>query len=427
MFRQYTDLPRAVHLLCLGTFVNRAGTFVIPFLTIYIGERMGLGVGFATGAMGVFGLGAIVGAVGGGHLADRIGRRIVMLLALFGSAAILIGYSFLGSAAGILIATLCFAAVGEAYRPAASAMIADLVEPLKRPQAYALMYVSINLGFAIGPVVGGALAQYSFKWLFWGDAATSALYALLILVTIRETLPRLPMPKVEVDAAPATGAVDDGEVSTRADDGRGQASGEAEADIGFLPALQHMLTDRTFVVFCLGAFFTALVYMQAMSTFPLYLNGRGIGPASYGRIIAVNGMLIVVAQLPFTALLTRVHRGWAMVIGAGFVAVGFGLKGLAVAEWQFVLTVLIWTVGEMMQAPLVAPIVSDLAPTALRARYMGVLGMSFSGANMIGAPLGGLVLARFGGGYVWMAAALLALVAGLLYLSIRKRITQPGG
>ena len=136
-------------------------------------------------------------------------------------------------------------------------------------------------------------------------------------------------------------------------------------------------------------------------------------------------MLIVIAQLPITSLLTRIHRGWAMIIGAGFVAVGFGLKGLAVAEWQFMLTVLIWTVGEMMQAPLVAPIVSDLAPTALRARYMGVMSMSFSGANMVGAPLGGLVLARYGGGYVWMAAAALAVVAGIMYFSIRRQIAQP--
>ena len=266
MFSQYANLPRAVYVLCLGTFVNRAGTFVVPFLTIYIGERMGLGVRFATAAMGVYGLGAIIGTVVGGHLADQLGRRIVMLLALSGSAAILIVYSFLGSAVGILVATLCFAVVGETYRPAAQAMVADLVEPAKRPHAYALIYVSINLGFAIGPLVGGLLAQYSFQWLFWGDAGTSFIFALIILFTIRETLPRLR--KASTASAPSTAhdAPDEEQAAAPASCESGEAV-DANDRIGFIPALGHMLADRTFVMFCLGAFFIALVYMQAMSTF----------------------------------------------------------------------------------------------------------------------------------------------------------------
>ena len=106
-------------------------------------------------------------------------------------------------------------------------------------------------------------------------------------------------------------------------------------------------------------------------------------------------------------------------------AIGFGLIGVVGGVWWFVGTVVVWTIGEMMAAPVAPTIVSDLAPTHLRARYMGVFTMSFSGANMIGAPLGGMVLARCGGAYVWACAFALALVAALLYLTIHRRIGPP--
>jgi predicted MFS family arabinose efflux permease len=260
-------------------------------------------------------------------------------------------------------------------------------------------------------------------------SATCALYATIILFGIRETLGRPAPPTVPL-ATDATAA----EIVTTAESAA--ALGPAEAatttmsetvtsppQVSFAAAVRHMLRDTTFLALCGASFFIALVYMQAMST--LYLNSLGFGPAQYGRIIAVNGLLIVLGQLPLTNWMHGKHRGHLLITGATLTALGFGLKAVAFSELTFIGTVVIWTFGEMIQVPHLPPIVTELAPENMRARYMGVFGMSFSGAATLGAPLGGLVLHYAGPTALWLGGAILALIAAALYATIRHGIAQP--
>ena len=400
MWKRYLELPRSVHILCLGTFINRAGTMIIPFLALYLKNQLDLSVEFATQAMGAYGLGAVGAVLVGGHLADAIGRRTIMLAALFGGAAILILFSMVTEPWAIIVCTIAFAFVAEMYRPAASAMIADLVAPEHRPHAYGLMYVAINLGFSVAPVAGGLLARYAFKWLFWADALTAICYGTIILLTIKETLP-------------ARGSSEDSEENRR----------DATSA---MDAFKHIVTDRAFMIFCLATLLLGSVYMQSVSTFPLYLGETfGIDAFTYGRIIAVNGCMIAFLQIPFTSLVSRFNRATMICLAAAVTGVGFVLMGVAETAWQFAGAVAIWTCGEMMAAPLAPTVVSDLAPVHLRARYMGVFSVGFSAATMIGVPLGGIVLARFGGGYLWVWAFDVTLVAALLYMSIHRHIEPP--
>lgn len=407
MWKQYRDLPRAVHILCLGTFINRAGNLVVPFLTLYLQKELGLGKAFATEAIGVYGAGALVSSLVGGHLGDRVGRRVVMLAALAGGAGLILVFGTLTTRGEILLGLLAFSLLAEMYRPAASAMIADLVEPAQRQHAFGLMYVAVNLGFSVGPFVAGILSQYSFRLLFWGDALTTLIYAAIILLAIRETLPARAGPPQQT-ANPA--------------------AGETALDYAVPPpvrrfdAFRDILGNRPFLVFCLSLFLIGIVFHQAMSTFPLYLDDLGISGRDYGWIIALNGVMITCLQLPLTAMLTRFHRAGVIAIGAALTGVGFGLIGMAAAPWQFAMTVVVWTLGEMMGAPLNPAIVSDLAPTRFRATYFGLVTMSFSGAMMIGPPLGGRVLARFGPGTLWTGCMVVGLVAAVLLLSIARHI-----
>ena len=155
MWIEYLKLPRTVHILCVGALINRAGAFLVPFLTIYLQEELDLGVGFATQAMGMYGVGALAAVLVGGDLADRIGRRVVMVFSLMGAAAILLVFGWLTSRWSIMVGLLGFSLVSEMYRPAASAMIADLTDPDRRAHAYGLMYVAINMGFAVAASIGG--------------------------------------------------------------------------------------------------------------------------------------------------------------------------------------------------------------------------------------------------------------------------------
>ena len=403
MWKNYLNLPRPVYTLCLGSFINRAGTLVIIFLALYVQRELGLGVAVATWTLSAFGFGALIASLIGGHLADRIGRRTVMAIALFGGAGILLLFSSLRSPLAIVAAAFSFALLSEMYRPAASAMIADLVEPARRNHAFGLMYFSINLGFSVAPVVGGILATYSYRWLFWGDALTASIYGGLILVAIRETLPSRTKEGTTVRA------------------GR-EGNGVAPESIPISKAFARVLSDRAFMIFVGATFLTAMIFMQYLSTLPVYLMRYGIGEGTYGRLIAVNGIMIVALQLPLTAFFSRFHRGTIVALGAVVTGIGFGLTGVVTQTPLFALTIAFWTMGELLQAPFLPAVISDMAPKDLRGRYMGVFSTSFSGALMIGAPLGGFVLERFGAAYVWGGCCALGVLAEILFLTIHKQM-----
>lgn len=390
--RQYLTLPRTVHILCLGVLINRAGTMLVPFLTLYLQSRIGLGIETATRVMGAYGAGALVAAILGGHLADRFGRKRVMVGSLVGGAAILAVFPFLQSSWQVAAGLFAFAMVGEMYRPATQAMIADLVEPERRPAAFALMYVAVNLGFAIAPVIGGLLAASSFRWLCWVDGLTNAAYALILLVMVRETRP-----------VPGAARGTDG--------GRTGAAPAAENRVSTGDAIRAISRDGTMLAFCAGIVLVGLSFMQIASTFPLYLGQLGIDAKQYGRIIAVNGLMITVLQLPFTSLVSHWRRDLVMIASGVVLGVGFFLNAFAQTPWQFTAVVVVWTLGEMLNAVFAPTIVSDLAPPALRGRYMGVFTMCYSSAAMFGAPLGGMVLARGGGLALWTAVLLMGLGA----------------
>lgn len=401
MFAQYLELPRSVYLLCLGTFINRAGTFIIPFLALYLKDNLGQSDFFATLSMGAFGAGAATAMVIGGFLADHIGRRPVMLLALFGGAAVLLLISTVRDPTVFLASVFALSLVADMYRPAVSAMISDLVEPNLRPRAYSLMYVSINLGFAVGPAVGGYIADHaSFGWLFWGDAATTSIYGLIVFLGIRETMPR---------------------------GGRAEASADSLTTSGptVIQSVQTILRDTVFIRFCCACFLIAVVFTQMLSTFPLYAGAHGVSKQSYGLIIALNGVMIVLLQMPMSAWLSHFDRTNVLVVSALLHAVGFGMFGLVTTEGAFAVAVAIWTIGEICQVPTLMPIVAELAPTEMRARYMGAFALSFALAQMIGGPVGGWTLENYGGGAVWSAAFVIGLLAAALFYSLRPSLRSP--
>lgn len=406
MLRPYLELPRAVHILCLGTFVNRAGTLLLPFLTLYLTAELGYSERFATLGMGAIGAGSIIGALVGGYLADRFGRRGVMVGSLFGGATVLLVFGWMRSPAAILGVLVLFSSLADMYRPAASAMISDLVPPEQRPYAFGLMYLAINVGFPIGTVVGGLLAAHWFRGLFVVDAATAAIYAAIILFFVGESAPN----RVRRDAAVRSGEND------------GESEQAAKSD-SIAAVVAHIARDLPFLVFCLGSLLMGLTFMQSFSTLPLYMERVGISVDRYGQLVAINGVMIAVLQIPLTTWMKRFDRVWFVIAAPIVTGIGFGTTAFAEHAGGFAATIMIWTLGEIMIAPYGQAIVSDMAPVALRARYLGVFTMCFASANMLGAPLGGLILETYGGTALWSAAWVLCLAAALLYLAIRKALS----
>ena len=203
--------------------------------------------------------------------------------------------------------------------------------------------------------------------------------------------------------------------------------GQHRAGVVRLPvrqAIRVIAADRTFLLYCLCNLLTGMVFMQAFSTLPIYLRSIGYSELDYGMMICWNGILIVILQMPMTHILGRYHRIVVILAGEFLLGVGFGLTGIADSRLMFQATIVLWTVGEIIQAPFKQAIVADLAPAPLRARYMGVFTVSHSLSLTIGPPLGGEVLAAFGAQYVWFGCFGLILAAMLCYVVIFSRLSQ---
>src|SRR5471030_2024832 len=185
LFTSLRALPPVAWILFFGTFLNKFGSFVVPFLALYLTKK-GYTIGQAGIAIGAYGVGNVIATVLGGHLADHLGRRKTIVLSMFSGAASMMLLSQANSFPSILVLSALAGLASEFYRPASSALLADLVPAANRVTAYSAYRMALNAGFAFGPATAGFIAGRGFFWLFAGDAATSALFGIVALVALPE-------------------------------------------------------------------------------------------------------------------------------------------------------------------------------------------------------------------------------------------------
>ncbi|MFD0541796.1 MDR family MFS transporter [Actinomadura luteofluorescens] len=379
--------PRPFWVLWAGTLLNRLGTMVEPFLGLYLTSMRGLSLAQAGVTMAVLGAGSLAGQLAGGLLADRLGRRATLTLATVGTGAAMLALGYAQGLPAILAAALVLGLLLDMYRPAAQAMVADIISPAERPRAFGLLFWAINLGWAVAMVLGGTLAQQGFLWLFWIDALTCAAFGLLVWRAIPETRTR---------------------------DARAERTG------GF----GRVLRDRVMVGYVLVTLIYTFVLMQGMTTMPLAMKQDGLGPRSYGLAIAANGALIIIVQPLVNAWLARRDHSLVLVAGFALVGVGYGLTSLASSLAAYTATILVWTLGEIIAASVLQAVVADLAPAGLRGRYGGLYGMAWSGGFLL-APLGGTQLLGAGGApALWLTCGGLALAAAAAQLALGPAIRR---
>jgi MFS family permease len=374
--------------------VNRVGSFVVPFLSLYLTQQRGLSLAEAGGLVSLWGLGAIGAGPVSGVVSDRIGRRAALFLSLIGGAALTMALGFVSSP--VLVGPLVFGVgfVGEIYRPASHAVLADVVPMEDRVRAFNLLYWAVNLGVAIGLVLAGLLAAVSYALLFVGDGLTSLAFAWVVWRFVPETRPA--------------------------------SRPETVRDV--LQGLLLPLRDHVFLPFLVLHVVLATVFFQFQLALPVDMAANDVSPTGYGFLMALNGAIIVVIQPFASRFISARDPGRVMAVGCALIGIGFGMNALHHSVGWYALGIVVWTLGEIAYLPVIATIPADLAPEAVRGRYQGAYSLAWSVAAFVAPALGAWGLARFGPRGVWGACLVagLAVAAGQLAIAParRRRLAQ---
>lgn len=379
------DLPRPFWHLMAGTFVNRIGYVVEPFLALYLAGPRNLTPTTVGVVLACFGAGSFVSQIVGGYLADRIGRRMTLVIGMVGTAACFMLLASVRDLALIAVAATLTGLLLDVYRPAMSAAVADLVPAHARPRAYALIYWAINLGVAVAGILGGLLADRSYWLLFVVDAVTCLGFAVIIARAVPETRPK----------------------STRGESG----------------SYVRVLKDGIAVGLFLAILLSTIVYMQQFVTLPLAVRASGLTASAYGVIYAVNPIAVIVAQPLVMRLIDRLRVVPTMAASSLVLGVGFGMTAFAHSIPVFAITVLIWTIGEIGFNAVGPALIAEIAPPELRGRYNGLIGTAFGAASLLG-PLAGTWLFGVSQGLLWVVCLLTAALSGAAILALGPAITR---
>ncbi|MFD5536979.1 MDR family MFS transporter [Streptomyces sp. NPDC127079] len=383
-----SGLPREFWWLWTSTLVNRLGAFVATYMALYLTLDRGYSASYAGLVASLHGLGGVVSSLGSGVMADRLGRRPTLLVAQSATAGAVALLGFVQDPVAIAAVAFLVGMASNASRPAVQAMMADIVRPEDRVRAFSLNYWAINLGFAFSSVGAGFVAEVSYRAGFLVEAGMTALCAVLVFLRLPESRPQ-------------------------------RTVKEAEA-VG----LGSVVRDGRYMAVVGLSFLVALVFQQGSVGLPVAMGEAGFTPADYGMAIAVNGVLIVVLQIPVTRVIEHRDPRSLLVVSSLLAGYGFGLTAFAGSVGVFALTVCVWTLAEIVNAPTQTGLVVRLSPVHGRGRYQGMYTLSWSAAALIAPLMSGVVIDRFGARWLWGLCAVVGTGAALGYGLLMRRLPE---
>lgn len=380
----FSGLPAGVWAFSFVLLVHRSGTMVLPFLSLHLKDHLGLSASSAAQLLSVYGVGSVCGALLGGRLVSRVGALRVMIGALLGAAPLFILLLFAQTAVSAAVSIFLLAAVGDSVRPAAMTATANLCSQEKLGRAFALNRLAVNLGMSVGPAAAGLMYRDYFATIFVIDAVTCAAAAGLIWRIFGTQ--RM---GGEVVGSPTECRV-------------------AHQSRGFWN--DWVLVGVLFQFCCV-----MIVFMQTIGSYPIYLREQySISEATIGLLFTINTGLIVAFEMILIAWLERFSKLPVIGIGCALIAIGFGILPLGVGLPFVCLTVVIWTLGEMLSMPLLTTWVSERAPANRRGQYMGAVTATFSLAWVVAPMLGGALYA-VNVNAVWYLGLALVPMVGLTF------------
>ncbi|MBL8725399.1 MAG: MFS transporter [Planctomycetes bacterium] len=391
----FGGLPARTWLLCTAAFLNRCGSMVVPFLGPYLKDGFAYTPSQAGLVVGLYGIGAFLGSWLGGWLTDRLGAVRLQVLAL-ASAALWMWLMLLCTEPWSFVpAVFVLGVCNDAFRPGSNTAAAQSAPPELRRKALSLNRFALNLGWAVGPTLGGYLVARDFRWMFVVDGATCGLAALWLWWRLGDWRPAAPRPAA---ATPVAGAA------------IGQGQGH-----------ERPFADRHFVLLMGANLLVLLAFMQYFTTGTRVFVDQGYTPQQVGWFLAVNPILITLLEMPVVHGLRG--RRALPVVALGSLVVGLGHLGLLFGgATAVVLAMVVVALGELLQMPLLGAHVNDHAPDHARGAYNGAYGMTFTLALVLAPVLGGVVYDTCGATMLWWGCALSGALGALGFW----RLSGPG-
>jgi MFS family permease len=379
----YKEYPKSFKVLTLATFIDQLGTFLLyPFFALYITQKFSVGMTEVGFLFSIFSAGNIIGGVLGGALADKYGRRAIILFGLIvsGFGSIIMG--LINDLYLFFIIAAVLGLMGSLGGPARQAMVVDLLPKEIQTDGFGVLRVAYNLSATIGPIFGGFLASQSYMLLFISDAISSLITGIIVFLVIPETKPQK------------------------------QGEKQEESIIKTVIGYKDILKDWVYMAFLSVSSITVLVYVQLNSTLSVFLRDiHGFPTQSLGFLYSLNAIMVVLFQLWITRKISKYAPMKMMILGSFFYMIGFGMFGFISAAFLFFIAVAIITIGEMIVVPIGQTAASQFAPEDKRGRYMAMYGFHWAMPNLFAVIVAGLIIDHLGPYWVWYLAGLLSMIS----------------
>ncbi|WP_066759733.1 MDR family MFS transporter [Crocinitomix algicola] len=385
----FKGLSPEVWWLALITLINRAGTMVVPFLSLYLTEDLKFTLPQVGWIMSAFGLGSVVGSWIGGKLTNHIGGYRTMILSLVGSGFLFIGVQFLHTFNTLLIGIFLVMLVADMFRPAMFVALSAYSKPENKTRSITLIRLAINLGFAGGPAVGGLIiTAIGYGGLFWVDGLTCIFAGLLILKILN--------PK----RAPSMDDVSPNHSASPYKDG-------------------------VFLLFILAMCVFGLAFMQFFSTIPIYYKDvHVLTEFEIGLLFGANGFLIFLVEMPLVKYFEDRKTSTIRLMIIGALMVGFSFVLLNFTSWSgiVVISVLLITMGEIIAFPFSNSFAMNRANRGNKGEYMALYTIAFSFAHIFSHNGGLQLIDKLGFYTTWFLIGGLGLIAVFLLLVVKHAL-----
>jgi len=390
-FGSYRGLPKSVYIIFFAQVINRFGDFVLPFLSLFLVKKLGLSYQSAGVAVMMTSLSTIPGSFVGGKIADHLGRKKSYAFFQLSAGVSLFFCAFLKNPQFIIVLICMSSFFNGGVRPIISAIITDVLPAEKRKMGFSLSYLGINLGVSLGPLVAGFLFNHYIPLIFIGDAITSLIAVILVLINIKETLP---------DNA-------DNKCINK----------EERSEEGNVIAV--LMRRPKILVFLIINIVLSIVYTQHSFSLPMMLDSvfGSKGASNFGVIMSFNAITVIVMTMAVIHA-TRKWKPISSIAMAGLLyAIGFGMISFIRSMPLYILSTLIWTIGEIMIVTNFGVYIANNTPQNYRARFNAVSSLSWAIGAALGTSLIGRYMDYFGVYAVWPLIFFLGIIgSGGMYL-----------